>query len=89
MTSPRWTLHALNDLLAREISREEAERTVLAPDRTVPGSDGRTVLMRRYFDHILKQDMLLRVVVEYDGLTAVIITVYKTSKVSKYLGIQP
>jgi hypothetical protein len=45
----------------------------------------RLVLMRRYFDQILQQEMLLRMVVEETATERVVITVYKTSQIAKYL----
>jgi hypothetical protein len=46
--------------------------------------------MRRYFDQVLQQEMLLRVVIEESGAEAVVITVYKTSQIARYLkGVQP
>ena len=48
----------------REISRSEAEKTLAAPEFNVPGQIPRRVLLRRYFDEILAQDMLMRIVIE-------------------------
>jgi hypothetical protein len=89
MASFRWTLHALHDLQAREIPSDEVGRTIEQPEATARGADGRMVLMRRYQDAVLGQEMLLRVVVEYDEDVVVIVTAYKTSRVSKYLGSRP
>jgi len=41
--------------------------------------------MRRYFDAILQQEMLLRVVVEDTENELVVITLYKTSQIDRYL----
>ena len=50
----------------------------------------RRVCMRRYFDAPLGRPMLLRVVVEDAGSERVVVTVYKTSKLTKYLkGLTP
>lgn len=46
--------------------------------------------MRRYFDQVLQQEILLRMVVEDTATERVVITVYKTSQVAKYLkGLRP
>ena len=46
--------------------------------------------MRRYFDQVLQQQMLLRVVVEDTADETVVITVYKTSQINRYLrGVTP
>lgn len=41
--------------------------------------------MRCYFDTSLGHEMLLRVVVEETAVERVVITVYKTSRIAKYL----
>ena len=42
--------------------------------------------MRRYFDAILETEMLLRVVVEETDTELTVVTLYKTSKFTKYEG---
>lgn len=42
--------------------------------------------MRRYFDTLLQQEMLLRVVIEEAAEEMVVVTVYKTSRFDRYLG---
>jgi hypothetical protein len=81
----RWTQHALENLADREISRSEAEETLIAPEFNMPGQGPRRVLMRRYFDEILQQEMLLRLVIEETPKERVVVTVYKTSQITKYL----
>jgi len=47
-------------------------------------------MMRRYFDLRLQQHMLLRVLVEESAAEDVVITVYITSKIDKYMkGTKP
>ncbi|NJN84940.1 MAG: hypothetical protein HC802_23395 [Caldilineaceae bacterium] len=46
--------------------------------------------MRRYFDAFLQEEMLLRVVIEETESELAVITLYKTSQISRYLrGLQP
>lgn len=82
----RWTAHALDGLVEREIDPIEVERTLAAPELSVLDPPLRVVLMRRYFDEPLGQAMLLRVVVEETPNERVIVTIDKTSKIEKYLG---
>lgn len=85
----RWTSHARKEIARREINAGEVEETVVHPDSVAPGNPPpRQILMRRYFDKILETDMLLRVVVEETNDEMVIVTLYKTSKLKKYLGGQ-
>ncbi len=49
----RWTPHALQNLVDREIERAEADKTLAASEFVVPGQFPRLVYMRRYFDALL------------------------------------
>lgn len=86
MTHVRWTAHALEGLTDRAIDRDEAEETLADPELTSPGHGSRVIYMRRYHDRGLGQDMLICVVTETRGDETTIVTVYKTSKIEKYLG---
>ncbi len=85
MKPVRWSPHALENLADREIDRAEADKTLNDPEFEVPTLPPRRVLLRRYFDQILQQEMLLRIVVEETATESVIITLYKTSQINKYL----
>ena len=84
MKAIRWAQHALQELARREVSREETEQTLAAPDRIVPGKSPRVIYQRRYHDALLGEEMLLRLVVEETEMELVVVTVYKTSKIRKY-----
>ena len=81
----RWTNHALQNLAVREVDRSEADRTITQPDFVVLDPPDRQILMRRYFDQLLNQDMLLRVVVEETASEVIVVTVYKSSQIRRYL----
>lgn len=85
MKSIRWTLHALQNLTDREIDQEEVNQTLDQPTAIAPGQVPRSIYMRRYFDKVLQQDMLLRVVVEETIGEKVVVSVYKTSQITRYL----
>jgi hypothetical protein len=85
MKRVRWTTHAEANLRDREIERADATGTLEAPDRRIAGRGGRTVMIRRYDDRILGQPMALCVVVEEQAGETVVVTVYKSSKLDKYL----
>ena len=85
MTTCRWSEHALSNLTDRSIDREEAERILLGPAKTVEGRWGRKVLMGTYFDRELGERMLLRIVIENVRGETVVVTLYKTSRIGKYL----
>jgi hypothetical protein len=81
----RWSNHALRKLTDREIPRVEAERAVTSLESIVPARSGRRFFMRRYFDDRFQQQMLVRALVEETAQEQVVITVYITSKVDKYM----
>jgi hypothetical protein len=83
--SIRWTPHALQNLVDREVARAEADSTLAQPEFIVPGQSPRLIYMRRYFDSVLQQEMLLRVIVEETMTEIVIVSVYKTSQIGRYL----
>jgi hypothetical protein len=85
MKPVRWSSHALDNLADREIDPQAAEKTLEEPEVVVSGQLPRLILMRRYFDQILQQEMLLRMVVEDTATERVVVTIYKTSQINKYL----
>lgn len=80
----RWTTHAERKLSIREAERSEVEQTLEEPDHILPDEPPRSIYQRRYYDRIVQQEMLLRVVVEETASELVIVTLYKTSKIEKY-----
>ena len=82
----RWSAHARKKAARREVQENEVERTIARPDSIVPGQWPRRIFMRRYFDEILRAEMLLRVVVEETDVELTVVTLYKTSKFAKYEG---
>lgn len=81
----RWSRHALKNLADREIDRADADRTLAEPELILPGQPPRQILMCRYFDKLLQREMLLRIVVEETLSERIVVTLYKTAQVSKYL----
>ncbi len=81
----RWTAHALAALVERNVDRAEVDLAIAAPELSEIDSPRRMVLMRQYYDSQLRQQMLLRVVIEETPAERVVVTVYKTSRIAKYL----
>ncbi|MDP9354743.1 MAG: hypothetical protein M3R02_05575 [Chloroflexota bacterium] len=80
----------MDALVDRDIDRQEAERTLAGPEFVVPDDPSREVVMRRYLDRSLGREMLLRIVVEDTQFERVVVTLYKTSRLDKYLkGLLP
>ena len=80
----RWSAHARKKAATREVKEKEVEQTIARPDSIVPGQWPRRIFMRRYFDEILRAEMLLRVVVAETDVELTVVTLYKTSKFAKY-----
>lgn len=90
MKPVRWSPHALQNLADREISRTAADKTLSQPEFIVPCQSPRLVYMRRYFDSLLQQEMLLRIIVEETINEIAVVSVYKTSQIDRYLkGLVP
>jgi hypothetical protein len=81
----RWSGNALRNLADREIDRTEADKTLAEPELVAPGEPPRQLFMRRYFDDLLQQEMLLRFVVEETTSEQIVVTVYKTAQIGRYL----
>ncbi len=85
----RWAEHAVENLGEREIDRSEVDLTLQNPEVLVPDPPAREVYMRRYFDQVLQQEMLMCLVVEQTESESVVVTVYKSFQIARYLkGIQ-
>jgi hypothetical protein len=81
----RFSPHAEANLVAREIGRADAEVAIRLPDRREPGRLPREIVSRVYSDIVTGETMLLRAVIEETESEISVITLYKTSKLRKYL----
>jgi len=81
----RFTPHAEENLITRSIARSDAVQAIRFPEREEEGRSPRRVASKQYFDELLKKEMLLRVIYEEDESTILVVTLYKTSKITKYL----
>ena len=77
--------HARKNLTDREIEEEDVIITVTDPEYSTPTVRNRKILMRFYFDKILQQKMLLRVIIEETADELIIVTFYKTSRSERYI----
>ncbi len=66
------------------ISEELINSVVNDPQQKLPSKKGRVIIQNKYFDQDEKREMLLRVVGLETSEKFEVITVYKTSKISKY-----
>jgi hypothetical protein len=71
----RWTQHILIQLKERDIRKELVELTLTSPDKTIVGRKNRMIYQK------VIAGKLLRVITEGDLL----ITVYMTDKIKKYM----
>jgi hypothetical protein len=81
----RWTAHAEQARDERGIPLEVAERVLRSPESVEERGSGRKVIMGRFSDPILAKEMLLRIIVDETAAEVAVVTIYKTSQVSKYL----
>jgi hypothetical protein len=81
----RFSPHAEANLVAREISRVDAEAAIRHPDHRERGRLPREIVNQVYSDTVTGEKMLLRAVIEETESEIAVITLYKTSKLKKYL----
>ena len=81
----RFSSHAEANLKRREIAREDAEATIRNPARRESARSPREIVTRSYFDKVTGETMLLRAVIEESQSEIAVVTLYKTSKLKKYL----
>lgn len=76
--------HASFEAKRRGIKEELIKSVVEKPQQRMPSKKGRIVVQSRYYDEEENKEMLLRIIgtEAYDRFE--VITVYKTSKTSKY-----
>lgn len=68
----------------RSISEEFIKFVVNHPQQKLPSKKGRVIVQNKYYDQEEKKEMLLRVIGIETSEKFEVITVYKTSKISKY-----
>lgn len=77
--------HAEFELSNRHIERAIVELVVTSPDAVRRGRLGRKIFQKLLFDPILDKSMLFRVIVDETEFPPLVVTVYKTSRIDKYL----
>ena len=71
-------------MAARDISEAEVLGVVRNTQQTITVGRIRRILQNRYFDSNQAKEMILRVVVEISDDDQMIVSVYRTSRISKY-----
>ena len=77
--------HALEQMTRREISREMVMQTLNQPQQFVEDMNDGSIVIYQSLIKENEQSFLLRVFVNDDKQPNVIVTVYKTTKIAKYL----
>jgi hypothetical protein len=78
----RLTDHARKELLRRQIPRSIVDMVLARPEQIVPETAGRKAYQSKVDIH--GKMFLIRAIVDDSVSPAVVITVYRTSKISKY-----
>ncbi|GBE36213.1 hypothetical protein BMS3Bbin07_00357 [bacterium BMS3Bbin07] len=76
--------HAGFEAKRRGIPEELIVRVVNNPQQKAPSKKGRIIIQNKFYDNKEKKEMLLRIIGLETTENFVVITVYKTSKISKY-----
>ena len=78
------TDHALFEMKRRALSQDILRQVLGSPEQRLDVRPGRVVLQSRVSVGVPAKVKLLRVVVDIDREPAEVVTVYRTSKISKY-----
>ncbi len=78
------TDHALFEAMRRGIAEESINSVVNNPQQKLPSKKGRVIVQNKYYDESNNKEMLLRVIGSETTEGFTVITVYKTSRISKY-----
>ena len=84
ITKYRLTEHAKEEMARRQISQENVANVLAAPEQIEAVRQGRSVYQSRIKTGKPPQTYLLRVFVDVDREPPEVVTVYRTSKVTKY-----
>lgn len=84
ITRYRLTDHAREEMARRQISEQDVNEVVRAPEQRDSIREGREVFQARRESGEPLKTYLLRVFVDTDCDPPVVVTVYRTSKVAKY-----
>ena len=79
-----FTEHAMFQMQRRKIRKEDVESLIKSSYQKIRTKEGKTIFQNKYFDKIVKKEMLLRVIGEETGEGFIVITAYKISKIEKY-----
>ncbi len=84
ITHYRITDHAREEMARRQITEEEVARVLAAPEQIEAVREGREVYQSRLPFGEPPKIYLLRVFVDIDRVPPAVVTVYRTSRVTKY-----
>ena len=76
--------HAIFEVERRGISKDFIQFVVNNPQQKLHSKKGRVIVQNKYYDQDEKKEMLIRVIGIETSERFEVITVYKTSKISKY-----
>jgi hypothetical protein len=79
-----FTEHAKFEIERRQIKEDDLKELINQPHQRISTKKGRVIFQKKYFDTIIKKEMLLRVIGKKERGKFVVITAYKTSRVKKY-----
>jgi len=84
ITNYRVTDHARDEMVRRQITKDDVARVLAAPEHTETVREGREVYQFRLQSGEPPKTYLLRVFVDIDRIPPEVVTAYRTSKVANY-----
>jgi hypothetical protein len=79
-----FTEHARFEMERRRITEDDLKDLINQPQQKISTEKNRMILKKKYFDNIIKKEMLLRIIGKQEHGKFVVITAYKTSRIKKY-----
>jgi hypothetical protein len=84
ITNYSLTEHAKEEMARRQISQDDVAKVLVAPEQIVAVRKGRNVYQSRIKAGKPPRRYVLRVFVDVDREPTEVVTVYRTSKITKY-----
>ncbi len=83
------TPHAASEMARRDVSLETVQKVLAEPGQRLEVRPGRDVLQSQMPEEKTQKSYLVRIFVDVDRWPAEVVTIYRTSKVSKYWRNEP
>ena len=85
----RLSNHAKDQMRRRQIKEENVSNTLIDPEHVETVNEGCKIYQKLIYSDDIRKSYLLRIIVDTDYEPPEVVTVYRTSKISKYWRNEP